>query len=249
MADHEALLTPRALLYRSALLALVVVSIEATACLELSGLAGMEATGTGGAAGDAAGTGGTAGDAAGTGGTAGDSGSTSVCPASYPVAPTTCMTPQVSCSYGDSVLAVCRSRVQCHCPFGCAWVPVGEDCDPDPGGNCPEQSPATQDPPFEECPDGALCGYDDGYVCLCTSCGWSSCEDGYPLRWRCTAPPGTSGCPTRVPNEGTSCSTEGHTCRYLNQGIDEMMLPGPVTCHLDATCTRGAWAWQHFCDQ
>jgi hypothetical protein len=187
--------------------------------------------GSGGATGGSGGaTGGSGGATGGSGGATGGTGGTSPsgCPASAP-AGQPCTTPDLRCTYGDSVRPECRNEWICN---GGTWVTTKALCLAAPPGECTTTVPTDG----TVCTtDGTVCDYPDGTLCLCNACSTGPCA-APPPKWECTPPPTGPGCPAIVPNDGSPCSApEGTQCTY---GIP----CGPSGAI--ATCTNGAWLWE-----
>jgi hypothetical protein len=185
------------------------------------GSAGSGASGGSGAAGGSGGSGGSSGS--------GGSGGTSPvgCPAKAPASGQACSAPDLRCTYGDAVRPECRYEWLCS---GGKWTPTQSVCSHYTG--CPGAPPANGVVCSTE---AQVCDYQDGTLCLCTSCSAGPCA-APPPKWQCAPPPTTAGCPAIVPNDGSACSApEGTECRYGNPC-------GPSGAAV--TCTGGAWTWQ-----
>lgn len=161
---------------------------------------------------------------------AGNDYSASGCPAAAPQGGEQCTKEGLFCTYGDSPRAQCRTAVTCS---GGSWeLGNSSECietEP-PAGFCP----ATQPPEGAACSSNwAICTYDDGTICECSSChGGGPCSPAPPA-WQCR-PHEPSSCPTIAPNAGTACEEEGQGCYY------------GVVCGVSGAgmgCQDGAWVW------
>ena len=189
---------------------LVLVALLATSCGGSTSSSGTGGSGGSGATGGSGGSGGT---------------SPSGCPASPPTGQS-CNTPNLHCTYGDSVRPECRDEWACVSGH---WA-AGSVCQH--YTNCPPASPSVGSVCSNE---GQVCDYADGTLCLCSSCSAGPCGPP-PPHWQCAAPPTTAGCPKTVPNDGSKCSApEGTQCQYGNPC-------GPSGALVK--CTSGAWQWQ-----
>ncbi len=132
------------------------------------------------------------------------------CPTSAPSGGAPCPKPGLSCEYGDSVVASCRTRATCS-PGG--WQVLTPKCQPThPAGQdgCPSSVAASGslcDPKLE----GQVCDMGGGASCLCGSCLGGPCSAN--ARWGCASPP-VAPCPPAAPNAGQPCQPEGLACSY-----------------------------------
>jgi hypothetical protein len=141
------------------------------------------------------------------------------CPEQEPAAGTDCGLEGIECSYGSSVVWMCRHLATC---WHYSWQVIRNPCPQPPEGFCPEAPPTDG----QECtPDPAItpievarvllwatCVYDGGVACECFS--WCGDVASCPFRWECFGPPDDPDCPLVVPNLGQGCATEGTECNY-----------------------------------
>jgi hypothetical protein len=153
--------------------------------------------------------------------------SPSGCPCAAPSAGASCAASGAVCTYGDSVVAECRTKYTCTSG---AWTETKGQCS-QPPSDCPSTEP--QDSASCDVDAGQVdCSYPNGAICTCSQCPplGGACFP-MPAKWYCFAPTG-AGCPTTIPNAGTACSMGGQACNYPSQA-----------CGVTATCTSGAWMW------
>lgn len=172
-----------------------------------------------------------AGGSSGTGGSSGSAGSggtsPSGCPASEPASGQACSTPDLRCTYGDTVRPECRDEWLCNAG---KWTTTKSVCQHYTA--CPSAPPSVGSVCSKE---SMVCDYPDGTLCLCASCVGGPCSPP-PPHWQCALPPTTPGCPAIVPNDGSACSAaEGTKCVYGN-------VCGPSGASV--TCSGGAWKWE-----
>ena len=156
------------------------------------------------------------------------------CPTEQPDEGSPCATSTV-CSFGDSLGMACRITMDCFLGEWHAW---GEGCSPPGTHDCPAKVPGRLAPCAE---NGAICAYDAGTVCECSSCVCGLCGGscGGDYTWTCKTP--GPGCPTEFPNRGTPCDADGLVCHYGDP------------CGLSrghAWCVDGLWNWEgtYDCD-
>jgi hypothetical protein len=151
--------------------------------------------------------------------------SPSGCPADAPTGGPPCAEEGLLCTYGEEQRPECRITASCS---GGTWIVSAPPCAVPGPGTCPTAPPPSND----VCPeDGAVCTYDDGAICECTTCLGGPCGPPPPV-WICGAP--GPGCPTIAPNAGTACGQEQQSCTYGNPcGISGVI----------AVCQDGAWIW------
>jgi len=187
-------------------------------------------------------TGGTAGSS-GNGGTGGSGGSSAFsCPASPPGDGSPCTPPPAStspgisadsahCSWGSDPRAACRTTALCtDKKIWSVTKPTSPGCSTPP---LPSACPAAPATVGSTCSDKTLsCWYASGTNCWCSDCKGGTeypiCQTIDPPQWACHAPP--SGCPTKLPQAGSACSTPGLDC-------------GP-DCNLSVVCESGRWVWK-----
>lgn len=145
------------------------------------------------------------------------------CPAAIPSGGT-CTTAEegLRCTYGDSVRPECRTDYTCTSG---GWATTKNFCEPslDCGTTDPTEGSA--------CTTEGVCEVGND-ICVCTACAGGPCMPS--PTWSCAKPPTTAGCPATVPNDGTSCTTEGLNCSY-----------GLICAQSGAMvdCKNGRWTW------
>jgi hypothetical protein len=155
------------------------------------------------------------------------------CPASAPVAGTSCADVLGPCTYGDAIVATCRQSFVCQTG---TWLSTSTPCSPQPP-SCPATEPQEQSTCDADA-GASQCAYPNGSICTCSPCGLVGpvCMPGPPA-WYCESPNPTPGCPTLIPNEGTSCGAVGLACAYPDEG-----------CGMAARCiaagSSNAWTWE-----
>ncbi len=177
-----------------------------------------------------------------TSGTGGSGGSTGFsCPAAPPADGSACTPPQTDassglgsdaahCSWGDDPRPACRTLALCKADR--TWSvtqPNATGCaTPALPASCPASPPSSG----STCSDKISCWYDSGTRCWCSDCKGGTqypiCQTINPPEWACAAP--SSGCPAKIPQAGTPCTTTGIDC-------------GP-DCELSVVCEGGVWTWK-----
>jgi hypothetical protein len=102
----------------------------------------------------------------------------------------------------------------------------GADTSPRPDANaaCPGARPTSQSS-CAAVPQDIACYYGE-FICMCYGSAGGSL-------WACGKPP--AGCPTTVPNNGSSCNVAGMSCSYDFRGC--------ATVPTAAVCTEGKWLY------
>ncbi len=177
------------------------------------GCSGTVVYGSGGA-------GGTGG--AGTGGSGG--GAPGPCPTTAPSGGS-CTEEGRRCTYGVDVRPDCRQEWQCHSG---KWMTTKSVCIEPPTAVC--NGAIAGDVCAAE---GDHCVTAGSTICTCSACLGGPCM-APPPKWSCNGPPTTKGCPTLVPNDGTSCTQNGVECVYGNPCLGS---------GADVKCTQGVWTW------
>jgi hypothetical protein len=192
--------------------------------LTLAAGCGSSVVGTGGSGGTSTGSG-TQSTATGTQSTG--TGTPGGCPAAEPTGGSCVGLPSgLACTYGSSVRPECRD--QWSCASG-NWEAPGNVCAMSP--ICPAAQPSASTVCQPSNPSGDVCTYGDT-ICLCAQCV-GLCTTP-PIKWQCSPPPTTPGCPSIAPNEGTPCTSNGLACTYGN----------PCSQSGAATqCMNDVWAW------
>lgn len=157
-------------------------------------------------------------------GTGGSGGATSPCPATAPAAGATCAAEGRRCTYGTDARPDCRAEWTCSSG---KWATTKNTC-------APATSGCTSVVADQVCAtEGDHCVVGGSTICTCNACLGAPCM-APPPRWSCAGPPATAGCPGIVPNDGTTCATEGVECVYGNPCLGS---------GADVTCTKGIWTW------
>lgn len=148
------------------------------------------------------------------------------CPASQPAEGSSCagVRDQLQCTYGDSVRPDCRELWTCT---GGVWTTVPSACTEPAQGVCGTSMPAR----LSTCASsGDVCVF-GAVLCECSDV---CVLPGASPHWECFNPPPNPGCPPVVPNDGTTCATEGAHCLYGD-------ICDPTGMVVD--CTDGLWIW------
>lgn len=133
----------------------------------------------------------------------------STCPGGAPMSGSVCMTDNLVCQYGDSVRADCRDTWRCTKGV---WT-KDADCQQPATGFCPAAQPSgscsfVRKGAFD---GSGTCVYGE-VMCQCEQCPGQQCAGG--PGWVCRTLMGDAACPTRIPNIGEACPTQGVTCEY-----------------------------------
>ncbi len=149
----------------------------------------------------------------------------SPCPAALPTG--ACAIEGLACSYGTDPRHECRDASECTQG---QWVVHHAACSPPSGGDvCGGAPPAAG----SVCAiDGDFCAYGDGTMCGCSACSGGGPCMAPPPHWQCSTP--ATGCPSALPNEGTTCAPEGRDCVYGQ--------PCGVS-GVETKCVQGLWVW------
>jgi hypothetical protein len=138
------------------------------------------------------------------------------CPLSPPTVGSDCNSEGLDCTWGDSVLAACRTAR--HCAAG-KWAPVNWGTCPGPASSCPAAPPAGYTTVCSSDGGGPNlnkgCAFPTGHECVCSSMMCSgACQFFDPPIWICSQPP-AAPCPAVIPNAGTRCEATGaQSCGY-----------------------------------
>jgi hypothetical protein len=182
-----------------------------------------------------------------------DRASLAICPVEPPAIGAACQAVEARmpgaaglCTYGSTPDPYCRKGFSCRCgahagDAGCAWRISQQEldlCARNPVLTCPDDVPAPADAALSPCDPvlkDSVCANADGWICRCSD--WRDCEGTPPCEpfdppvWYCS--PNPPGCPSVIPNAGTSCTDEGQICRYFLSSNADI-----------ATCSSGVWWWR-----
>ncbi|MFZ5895697.1 MAG: hypothetical protein ACOY0T_31865 [Myxococcota bacterium] len=155
------------------------------------------------------------------------------CPDSAPAEGSACSAEGLTCSYGDSVTAYCRSYLTCSAGSWKTPDNRKDVCLSQPANFCPAKPSQGA-----ACTVGSVdvfvsCEYSGGVACYCL--GNPVGITGAKGAWECYGPPRNSACPELLPNIGDGCSSNGQTCHY---GIVQQGCYAP---YADVFCYQGAW--------
>lgn len=155
-----------------------------------------------------------------------DGGISPACPSAAPDANATCPREELQCEYGDD------PRHQCHTIATCRqgkWEVTSPKCAQIPPTKCPATRADAQG---KDCsPENALCVYEDGLTCSCTTCPnpYPLCQELKTPVWACQAPNADAECPAARPNLGAACAKEQKKCSYGCEQENNLV------------CSSGAW--------
>jgi hypothetical protein len=158
-----------------------------------------------------------------------------VCPLERPEPGASCSRDGLSCSYGSSLTARCRTLFDCSKG---KWQRTGgpaidAQCEQQADGFCPGQHPKDG----VKCVVGEVhasvsCDYPPAVSCYCAA---GPSFPGAAGNWECYAAPRNGNCPEVLPNLGDGCSTPGLQCRYGFTGGCYASPFGTVFCY------QGSW--------
>ena len=148
------------------------------------------------------------------------------CPSLPPTGVADCSDASLACSWGNSLLPVCRTTADCSAGH---WQVTA------PETACDTLSPGCPASPSQPCTAPATAciytsGVDAGRTCVCGGAGQAP--------WCLRAPMlAAAPCPQVFPNQGTGCSlASGTVCATI-----QCTIPAGG---INATCVDGIWRWQ-----